>query len=431
MRPSLKLAAVVAALTVATGLAACGSNNDNGGGGGGGKASFDLTIGDLVPLTGDLSPFGPPGQKAAQLAVDQINAAIDKDGLDQTVKLLNEDTQTDPQASTQAARKVSDAGASCIAGAWASSDTLPVARSVSIRDKILQISPASTSDEITGLSDNGFVNRTAPPDRFQGPTLAKAIGDDLGGAEGKTANIGARNDSYGNGLAGTFKAAWEAAGGKIGQEQIYDPEQPSYDSEAAKIVSGNPDAIVIIDFPETFAKVGPALARTGKWDPSIAWGTDGLGSEDTAKLAGAKVVEDMRGTAPGSPDKDPSTQAFDSLFKKSAPTNVENQVFAPQNFDAVMLCYLAAVAAGSADGQQMADKVREVSAAPGTKYTWEQLPEAVNALQDGDDIDYQGASGSIDMNDDGDATGGVYDTYEFKGGALETVGETPVQEAGG
>ncbi len=429
-RRSLWVAVLAAAFALAAGLAACGSSNDNGGGGGG-NASFDLTIGDLVPLTGDLSPFGPPGQKAAQLAVDQINAAIDKDGLDQTVKLLNEDTQTEAQASTQAARKVSDAGASCIAGAWASSDTIPVARSVSIRDKILQISPASTSDEITGLSDNGLLNRTAPPDRFQGPTLAKAIADDLGGAEGKTANIGARNDSYGNGLAGTFKTAWEAAGGKIGQEQIYDPEQPSYDSEAAKIVSGNPDAIAIIDFPETFAKVGPALARTGKWDPSIAWGTDGLGSEDTAKLAGAKVVEGMRGTAPGSPDKDPSTQAFDSLFKKSAPTNVENQVFAPQNFDAVMLCYLAAVAAGSADGQQMADKVREVSAAPGTKYTWEQLPEAVKALQDGDDIDYQGASGSIDMNDDGDATGGVYDTYEFKGGALETVGETPVQEAGG
>ncbi len=430
-RPSLTLAAVVAAVVLAAGLAACGSSNDNGGGGGGGKASFNLTIGDLVPLTGDLSPFGPPGQKAAQLAVDQMKAAIKKDGLDQTVKLLNEDTQTDAQASTQAARKVSDAGASCIAGAWASSDTIPVARSVSIPDGILQISPASTSDEITGLSDKGLLNRTAPPDRFQGPTLAKAIADDLGGASGKTVNIGARNDSYGNGLAGTFKKAWEGAGGKVGQEVIYDPEQPSYDSEAAKIVSGNPDAIVIIDFPETFAKVGPALARTGKWDPSIAWGTDGLGSEDTSKLAGAKVVEGMRGTAPGSPDKDPSTQAFNALFKKSAPTNVANQVFAPQNFDAVMLCYLAAVAAGSADGQQMADQVRDVSSAPGTKYTWQQLPEAVKALQNGDDIDYQGASGAIDMNADGDATGGVYDIYQFEGGALKTVGEEPVEASGG
>ena len=81
--------------------------------------------------------------------------------------------------------------------------------------------------------------------------------------EGKTVNIGARNDAYGTGLADTFSEAWEAAGGTIGETVVYDPEQPNYDSEAEQIVSGNPDAIVIIDFPETFAKVGPALVRTG------------------------------------------------------------------------------------------------------------------------------------------------------------------------
>ena len=89
-------------------------------------------------------------------------------------------------------------------------------------------------------------------------------------------NIGARNDSYGEGLAGTFSEAWEAKGGKIGESVLYDPEQPSYDSEARQIVSGNPDTIVIIDFPETFANVGPALLRTGDYDPANAWGTDGL-----------------------------------------------------------------------------------------------------------------------------------------------------------
>ena len=61
------------------------------------------------------------------------------------------------------------------------------------------------------------------------------------------------------GLADSFSEAWEAKGGKIGEPVIYDPEQPSYNSEAEQIVSGNPDAFVIIDFPETFAKVGPAL----------------------------------------------------------------------------------------------------------------------------------------------------------------------------
>ncbi|SRR6266540_3078281 len=412
----LVLAVGVAGASLA--LASCG---------GGGGTKGELTIGDLVPLTGDLSDFGPPGEKAANVAADQINKAADETGADISgVKLITEDSQTDPGASVSGARKMSDEGATCIAGEWASADTIPVSRSVAIPDGILLISPASTSDEITGLDDNGLINRTAPPDSFQGPTLADAIEKDLGSAKGKTVNVGARNDSYGTGLADTFSAAWEDKGGTIGETVIYDPKAASYDSEAQKIVSGNPDAIVIIDFPETFVKVGPALARTGSWDPTKAWGTDGLASSSLPDEVGADIVEGFRGTAPGVPDDAAASKAFDKLYTSSAPKNVDRQTFDAQNFDAVMLCYLAAVAAGSTDGQDMADHVQDISAPPGTEYTWQQLPEAIKALQNGDDIDYVGASGPVDMDDAGDATAGVYDEYEYKNGAIATVGEVPV-----
>ena len=57
-----------------------------------------------------------------------------------------------------------------------------------------------------------------------------------------------------------------------------------------------------------------------------------------------------------------------------------------------------------------------MSAPPGRKFTWLQLDQAIKALEAGQDIDYEGASGPINMNDDGDPTAGVYDVYEFKGG---------------
>jgi ABC-type branched-subunit amino acid transport system substrate-binding protein len=424
-----RLFAAGAGLTLVLGLAACGGGDDNGGCGGTGK--IDLTIGDSIPLTGDLADFGPPGQKASDLAVSVINQANQQAGVDNTVKVVHEDNETSPQAAVQAARKLVDSdNASCITGAWASSDTIPTAQSVSIPDGVLQISPASTSDEITSLDDDGLLNRTAPPDSFQGPTLANTMADAMGGAQGKTVNIGARNDSYGTGLAGTFGDAWKELGGTVGQQVIYDPEQPSYDSEAAQITSGNPDAIVIIDFPETFAKVGPALQRTGNWDPSKGWFTDGLASGDVPESVDAQVIDGMRGTAPGSPDKGEASTAFDDLYTSSDPKDVDRQTFDTQNFDATILCYLAAVAAGSTDGKDMADKLVDVSAPPGTPYTWEQLPEAIKALQNGDDIDYQGASGAIDMDAAGDATAGVYDIFTFKGATLtlDEIGETPVAE---
>jgi branched-chain amino acid transport system substrate-binding protein len=416
-----------AGLVLALGLAACGGDDDNGGGGG--SQSFDLVIGDSIPLTGDLADFGPPGQKASDLAVSVINKAVQQAGVDQTVKVVHEDNETSPQAAVQAARKLVDSdNATCITGAWASADTIPTAQSVSIPDGILQISPASTSDEITGLNDDGLLNRTSPPDSFQGPTLANTMADAMGGAQGKTVNIGARNDAYGTGLSDTFSQAWEDLGGSIGQKVIYDPEQPSYDSEAQQIVSGNPDAIVIIDFSDNFPKVAPALQRTGNWDPSKGWFTDGLASSDVPEAVDAQIISGMRGTAPGSPDKGEASTAFDELYTSSDPKDVDRQTFDTQNFDATILCYLAAVAAGSTDGKDMADKLVDVSAPPGTPYTWEQLPEAIKALQNGDDIDYQGASGAIDMDDAGDATAGVYDIYEFQGpqANLEVIGEQPV-----
>ncbi|CAN5541746.1 ABC transporter substrate-binding protein [soil metagenome] len=428
MRRPMTIWVALAITALALGLAAFGSDDSSTSGDGGGGGTIDLTIGNLVPLSGDLADFGPPGQKAAELAVAQIEDAIKEDGLDDTVDLQTEDDQTNDAAGVSAARKLSDAGASCIAGSWASSVTIPVARSVSIRDGILQISPASTSDEITGLKDEGLLNRTVPPDSFQGPTLADAIAKDLGGADGKTVNIGARNDAYGNGLSDTFSAAWEDQGGTIGEKVIYDPEAATYNAEAAKITSGSPDATVIIDFPETFAKVGPALVRTGNYDPANTWGTDGLASSSLPKDAGKEATEGFRGTAPGSPDDDQASQAFDKLWDGTdIDPSVDRQTFDAQNFDATMLCYLSAVAAGSTDGAAMADKVREISAPPGDKYTYEDLPELIKALQNGDDVDYQGASGAIDMNDAGDATAGVYDVYEYKNGEInQQVEEVPV-----
>ena len=171
-RPSLVIAAVVSAVCLIAGLAACGGGGDNGGG----NKSFDLTIGDSLPLTGDLAPFGPAGNKAAHLAVDNINKAIKADGLKQTVTLKTQDNGggTDPQAAVSAARKLVSDGSTCIAGAWASSDTIPTAQSVAIPQGILLISPASTSLDITKLNDpDNLVNRVPPADNLQGAALAR------------------------------------------------------------------------------------------------------------------------------------------------------------------------------------------------------------------------------------------------------------------
>ena len=420
-----RLKLVLLALAIAMfsfGLAACGDDDDEGDGGGGegGETTLDLTIGDIVPLTGDLADFGPAGQKAADLAVEEINAAIKEVGADHTVTIQHEDEQTTPDGAVSAARKLVDAGATCLAGAWASTDTVPVARSVSIREGVLQITPASTSSELTPLEDDGLLNRVPPADNLQGAVLAQFVSDQLG--EGAAVAVAGRNDSYGEGLTGQFIDAYEALGGEIvgGEALLYDPEQPSYNSEAQELVSENPDGYVIVDFPETFLKVAPSLERTGDWDPAKTFVTDGLISglllEEIPDL-----MEGVRGTAPGTPTEGDSSVAFGELFDSSEPRDVERNTFDGQNFDAVILCYLAAVAAGSTEGADMAAELQAITGPGGDKYSWEQLPEAVEALQNGDDIDYVGAAGEIDLDENGDPQQGVYDGFQVKKGEFTPI----------
>ena len=45
--------------------------------------------------------------------------------------------------------------------------------------------------------------------------LADVMEEELGGAEGLTINVAARNDAYGTGIADEFTAAWEDKGGTV------------------------------------------------------------------------------------------------------------------------------------------------------------------------------------------------------------------------
>ena len=234
---------VVAGLSF--GLAACGDDDEgDSGDGGGGETSLDMTIGVSLPLSGDLADFGPPGEKAADLALSEINAAIEEVGADHTIEAVKEDNcgAADPQCAVQAQRKLATSdGASCISGPWGSADVIPSCR--------IGVDPRGSPADHT-IGDRGRDHRTRRR-RLGQPDVAAGLvpGPDAvhvpcrrgaPGCRGQTVNIGARNDAYGTGLAQTFSDAWEEAGGEVGEEVIYDIDLPNYDTEADQIVRREP-----------------------------------------------------------------------------------------------------------------------------------------------------------------------------------------------
>lgn len=398
----------VGALAVGGIGAGCGDDDEGGGSGDVGE----LKLGVLVPLTGGLADYGGPGAKAADLAAAQLNTAAGDSGF--KVTLVTEDTKTDPQASQEAATKVIESdGVSAIAGPWGTPELIPTVENVTIDAGVPIMTPSATGPDITTLDDDGLVFRTPPSDAIQGKVLAQVVVDALG--QGKTVNTASRNDSYGDALVGEFKAAYEALGGTVGKNVSYNPEAASLNSEAQQIVEGDPDGFVIIDYTGTWPKLGPALVRTGSWDPAKTFTGDGLRSTDLPAKEGKETTEGIRGTVPTSLDA-PAGEAFDALWTKEVAE--PRQTYDAQNFDAVILLALASLSGGSTDSADIAGALADVSGPPGTKYTFENLADAITALQDGEDIDYEGASGPIDLDENGDPSSANYGTWSYTGGKL-------------
>jgi branched-chain amino acid transport system substrate-binding protein len=354
-----------------------------------------------------------------------MSTAVEEVGSDIQVSVEHADTETASQAAVQAARRLISNGASCLTGAWASSNTIPVGTSVAARQRVPQISPASTSAEITGLEDNGFVFRTAPSDNLQAVALADTIEEELGGTD-FTVSLAARNDAYGEGFITRFKEAWEERGGTTSGPVLYDPQQPSYNSEAGEIVSGNPDAYVIIDFPDTYARMGAALARTNKFDPSTLFTADGLAADEVPEGVPNGAIVGAKGTRPGTPQEGEVVEQFNQLFEQAG--GPARGTFDAQNFDAAMLCFLAATAAGSSDGADIQEAMQAVSAPPGDKFNYLQLTDAVRALQQGEDIDFDGVTGPIDFDDNGDPTTATYEVWTYgEDGQLDVMRQFEAQ----
>jgi len=382
------------------------------------KAGFTLTVGTTLSITGDGSVFGPVFQKNAEFAASLANKALARDGIkDTTVKIESADDGSRPDSAVNAARKLIGDGVSCIAGSIQSASTIAIANGASVPAGIPQIAPASTSALITTLNDKGLVFRIAPSDVLQGPVLAAAMRKEIG--RGKTVSFAARNDAFGSGLIRSTAAAWRKLGGKQTHSPLlYDPGAANYDSEAQQIVAGNPDAWVILDFPQTYAKVGAALLRTGKFSASRLFIGGGQPAVIPSFVPRASM-ESARGTRPAVPLGSKLTNAYDAQFARFS-GNAQRQSLDVNEFDSAMTCILAAIAAKSNKGSAIAKQLRRISGPPGKKYTYLQLAQAIKALRAGKDINYEGIAGPIDWDKSGDPAAATYDFYKYVNGTLTT-----------
>ena len=386
------------------------------------NCAFTLRIGDVLPFTGDLAAYGANLDKAVKATVALQNAALKRDGLSKKiqVKLVgSEDGQTQASASVEAATKlVKSNHANVIIGEMASSATIPMAQSVTIPDRVVQISPTSSAPQISDINDNGYLWRTYPSDTLQGKVLAQAALDAFG--KGAKLNVGARNDAFGTALKALFVSQYEKLGGTIGVNISWNPDQPNFDSEAGQLAGGSPAGWVIIDFPDTFQKFVPSLVRTGKWDPTKTFMTEALRNTSVLDAIGNPVIG-LRGTA-ASAAGGPAGAAFASYWKAHVRGAKPYTGFEGTAVDAASVAFLAALRACSASPAKIKANLISVSGPPGTKVTFLQMANAIKLILAGKEVDYEGAFSPVDFDAKGDIGSAVFEIWKYSAaGKIDTL----------
>ncbi|WP_422677926.1 ABC transporter substrate-binding protein [Bisbaumannia pacifica] len=365
-----------------------------------GAAQAEVKVGFLGGFTGGIESLTPPIHDGARLAVEQVNAQGGILGGETLVMPTGDTTCSDASAASNAAdRMVNSEQVTAIVGALCTGATVAAANNAGIPGGVVMVSPASTAPAVSDLDDNDLVFRTVPSDAFQGEMLAKLV---LQKGIDEVAVTYVNND-YGRGLADAFTTTFEAEGGMVAANLAHEDNRADYRSELGSLSASGTQALVVLAYADTSGQTIMRQAyESGMFTQYI--GADGMVGDSLVEAIGADVLEGMIATRPGSPDI-PGAELFAEMATEAGID--PSAVFAAQAYDAAFLLALAIEQNGSAERDGLSAALRSVSSAPGEVILPGEWEKAVELIAAGEEINYEGASGSHEFDDNGDVPGVV------------------------
>ena len=384
--PALALVAVLGL------VAACGDDDDGGG------EDVTLHLGTILPETGGLSNLGRPMIAGVRLAEADIKAAGG------AIKVTYADSATSPDTAPEAVNRLLGEGAHAIVGAGASSVSQSFIQ-VLFDEKIPQCSPSNTSPSFSTQANAAYYFRTVPPDIAIAPILA-----DLVVGDGHTRiSLVARADDWGQSLLHELEKELEQVGAEY-DSILYDPAAISFDAEVAAVENYAPDAVINITFNEGLALIRHLLEAG--YGPERQYLTNGYIDPALAEQidpSNPNVVDGLRLLEPGA----------DLDFNERLAAETGGEIaYGAAAYDCTMILALAAQIAGSTDGDALLEAVGKVTDG-GTECT--SYAECSELIRDGEDIDYVGVSGPVNLDEAGDPTVATYIITTYTNGEFDRL----------
>lgn len=369
----------------------------------GGAAEFladapELVIGVVLPETGSLSFLYLPEITGVRLGVEDVRAAGGR------VEILAGDSGTDPDIAIETVNRLLGEGAHAIIGAAASGVSQGIIQTL-YESQIAQCAASNTSAAFSTQQNAEFFFRTVTTTRADAPVIA----DNIARGGGTNVAILARGDDWGQSLSELLAESLEELN-VASEVVVFSQDAVNFQDIAESVHSMGADTVVILAFAEG-AQILRSLLEAGI-PPRAMHGGGGMFDVELPSIV-----------SPGNPE------LLDGFTVYAASGSIEfnerlselvdgNVVFGGQAYDCVVVLALASLAAGSTEGPDILAEVQNVTRY-GTKCFG--YGECAALMAEGVDIDYEGVSGPLDLDEVGDISVGRFGIAQVRDGALQVV----------
>jgi branched-chain amino acid transport system substrate-binding protein len=376
-----------------------GTEEEDVGGGSGG--SGPVTVGMVDSLTGTLAPYGQRNKRGKELALADINAVgIGSEG--RPFEVLVEDDESTTRGGVNAARKlVNQNRVPHLIGTVGSGVTLAIYQSVVKGAGIPQISQNSTSPKLTEYPE---LLRTSPSGAAKGKALAKLVAEDHDAVA-----VTWINNDYGSGLASVFEESFE---GTVTYNSPHDQGATSYSGILSEMAATDATAWMFFTYAAEYTKMVNEAYDKGYNEQVQYYGAESTIADSIIENTPEGSMSDMVGITESAPKDQESYQKFKSEFE--AAYDASPTVWAAYAYDAVTISAIAAEAAPEITGPAMKDVIKDVTRPEGTAvYSFAEAKEALANGGTAADINYEGVSGPVDLDENGDPPG-YYQIYKIE-----------------
>jgi branched-chain amino acid transport system substrate-binding protein len=326
-----------------------------------------VKIAAIFAKTGIAVTNNAPHIQVSELAVDQINSQGGV--LGRPVELIVLDNKSSPIGANLAAKKAVDLQVTAvIGGAW-SSHSLQMAP-VLQKAKIPMITGSATNPKVTRFGD--YIFRACFIDSFQAQAIAQFAFDDLDARTAAVLEI--INEEFSLTLAELFAVSFSKNGGKVIMKESYENDAVDFAGILKKVKAAQPDIVYVPGYARDSGLLLKQAASMGI--KATFLGADGWAGSLIYDFGGSAVDGNYYSSHWHHDVDFPKSVQLQKMYEQKYNAKIPH-MNAPLTYDAILLLVDAIERSGSFDRKIIRGALA-------------------------DTVDFQGATGTITINEHGD-----------------------------